>query len=99
MKFHVVAASDIIQKGLDLSYPHNTLGQDGLLEPLPVNEVLVPAIIFPAPQSIQDTIADTEISENPTEAPVPVEPSVLPVVESDTPIQEERKPGRKSKKL
>jgi hypothetical protein len=45
MKLHVVAASDIINKGLDLSFPHSELGADGLLVYPSVKESGIPAIV------------------------------------------------------
>lgn len=100
MKLHVVAASDIIQKGLDLSFPHSNLGEDGLLVPPPLVEKMVPAIVVSAPEVIQE----------PVDVPPPVDKQLEPVEVPelvnqssqeglDVPvIEEEKKTGRKTKK-
>lgn len=100
MKLHVVAASDILQKGLDLSFPHSELGEDGLLVPPFQSEKAVPAIVVLEPKVIQE----------PVDVPMPVdrlEPVEVPELQSGQPsdegldvpvIEEEKKPGRKTKK-
>jgi hypothetical protein len=67
MKFHIAAASDIINKGLDLSYPHNNLGADGLLAQ-PFQEVAVDTVISSfetkkEQETVQPTMALTDALE------------------------------------
>lgn len=81
MKFHIKVASDILTKGLSLSVPHNTLGQDGMLldtqhQPLSVSvpeesastESLQPEI-FP-PQEEEQPPAMAVVAEQLQESPV-----------------------------
>lgn len=101
MKLHVVAASDIINKGLDLSFPHSELGEDGLLVPPPLVEKAVPAIVVSAPEVIQEPVdvpAPVNRSE-PVEVPELVDQSDPEPQGLDVPVvEEEKKTGRKAKK-
>lgn len=97
MKLHIVAGSDIVNKGLDPSFPHNQLGEDGLLVvPSPVEKVL-PAISIPEIASKVQTPADVQVVVQVQE---PASVSVQPEQEVkllDIPVEEEKKTGKSSK--
>ena len=104
MKLHIVAASDILDKGLDLSFPYNQLGDDGLLVMPSPDEKVLPAIVIsgddvavvapdeaPAPISVQESeVAAPEEEETEEES--------IPAVLDAPVIEEEKKVGKKTKK-
>lgn len=97
MKLHVAAGADILNKGLDPSFPHNQLGADGLLVvPSPVEKVQPPITIPELITEIQtpvDVQIATEVQE-PVSVPVKSEQEVKPL---EIPVEEEKKPGKVSK--
>lgn len=109
MKLHVVAASDIIQKGLDLSFPHHELGADGLLVG-PSEQKILPAIVVLEQPEVAVPV-DVPVfvdAQEPVEVPEPSEETKQPVeaiVEDEVPglevpaLEEEKKPGKKAKKV
>lgn len=57
MKLHLVAAADIISKGLDPSYPHSDIGSDGLLVgPLLVVEEPIATVDLPIPEEVPEVV-------------------------------------------
>lgn len=65
MKFHVVAASDMLSKNLDPTFPHNTLGHDGLLLPLDPKQEVKEAVLINTldSQPYNEEISSVEIVE------------------------------------
>lgn len=95
MKLHVVAASDIINKGLDLSYPHNELGPDGLLVQSFHTEKVESAIFVSAPSALESVQETTDVLTEKLEPVEILEQTKVPM-NSDMAFAE--KAGRKSKK-
>lgn len=103
MKLHIVAASDILDKGLDPSFPYNQLGHDGLLVVPSPDEKVLPAIIISGGDSMVATPDETPTSINVEESESAAseeeaqEDSSFAIL--DTPVvEEEKKVGRKTKK-
>lgn len=72
MKLHIVAASEILSKGLDPYYPYSQLGEDGLL--------VVPTQTRSAPPAI--LISEVEQETQPKPVPVDISRPVELVLES-----------------
>ena len=106
MKLHLVAASDIISKGLDPSYPHSDIGADGML----VGTILVvdpvAAVVLPLPEEVPEVVpAQVEepvvdgILVTPEEVPAEDEPMAVDekVVESSEEKKTAKPKGRPPK--
>ena len=109
MKLHIVAASDILDKGLDLSFPYNQLGDDGLLVMPSPDEKVLPAIVISedavtavtpdqvlAPMSVVEPI-DAEEPEIETPEEEINEESSSAILDAHM-TQEQKKVGKKTKK-
>lgn len=60
MKLHVVAASEILSKNLDPFFPHNQLGEDGLLVAQSQQESESPAVFVSAVKTEPVSIETSE---------------------------------------
>ena len=67
MKLHLVAASEILSKNLDPFFPHNQLGEDGLLVAQSQQESEPPAVFISTVEAESVTIETPENTEAPQE--------------------------------
>jgi hypothetical protein len=95
MKLHIVAGSDILNKGLDPSFPHSRLGEDGLLViPTTVKKEL-PGVSIPEFESKEQTPVDVPVFvQESIDVSVQPEQEVKPL---EIPAEEEKKHGKNSK--
>jgi hypothetical protein len=99
MKLHVVAASEILSKGLDPYFPHSQLGEDGLLVVPTETRSAPPAILIsevkqesqpdPVPVDVSEPVELVQESVEVSEPEIKQEPVVETI-----PAEDEKKPGK-----
>lgn len=105
MKLHLVAASDIISKGLDPSFPHSDIGTDGLLAgPSQVEVPAAPVVttttvtVEVVPVQVEEPVADDMlvVSESTVETPEATESEPEAEEEAEAP-EEKKTPARRGR--